>query len=182
VSSFLKAVPFGISVALVSVLIASPSQAFMGECYIALDTKSFEDQADKPKITVQDGVYHQPMTIDFQGKTLRTIRPGDTVEAHGEQHVLMEVEQRANYSRYTFASEDDVARYHAALSGESVEQHVGVQDLGVQEDGVEKVGVQDVGVQDVGVQDDGVEKVGVQDDGVQHGDGVEHGGGGGDHK
>ena len=144
------------ALAAASVFIAGSSQAFMGECYISLDTKSFEEQADKPKITVQDGVYHKPMEIDFQGKTLRTIKPGDTVESHGQKHVLLEVEQRANYSRYTFASQDDVQRYHTALSGEGVEQHVGVQDPGVQ--------------------DDGVAKVGVQDDGVQHGDG------GGEHK
>jgi hypothetical protein len=101
---------------MIALLAATPARAFIGECNVAMDNKTFEDNADKHEVTLRDTVQHQPITFDMGDKTLRELKPGDVVQAHGEPHVLMEITQRANWSRYSFASQSDVDRYQASLS------------------------------------------------------------------
>ncbi|MGE0165990.1 MAG: hypothetical protein AB7S71_22935 [Dongiaceae bacterium] len=57
----------------------------------SIDHDTFAKSADKSEISVQDAVHHQPVTVDFQGKTLRSVKPGDVVEVNGEKHELAEV-------------------------------------------------------------------------------------------
>ena len=79
---------------------AVPALAF--ETMIALDGKTRSEVADKAEFSSKDAATHEPVTVNLRGKTLDTIKPGDTVDLNGKPHTLTSISQELQ-------SDDDIA-------------------------------------------------------------------------
>ena len=93
--------------------------AAFGECAFALDTATLSNLSDKHVIKVKDSVFHKSVTIDLGDATLATLRPGDLVTAHGEAHIVLEINQRTLWKQFILINQDDISRFTDLLSGNS---------------------------------------------------------------
>ena len=75
-----------------------------GECMFTFSTEKQNELADQHQVTAQDTVHGETRTLDFQNKTLSTVKPGDIVMAHGEPHVLTQKTQRMDSTHYVFTN------------------------------------------------------------------------------
>jgi hypothetical protein len=107
-----------IGILALAVTLGGKAYAFMGaECFYALDNDTISKFSAKHIIRVKDGVFHRPATIDFGDGTLGTVRPGDIVMAHGEEHIVLEINKRTGWTQYVFIGRSDLGHFTDLLSG-----------------------------------------------------------------
>src|SRR5262245_28710203 len=110
---------FWIGVLVFTFTLGDRAQAFMGECYFALDADTLSKLSTKHVIKVKDGVFHQSFTVDLGNATLATLRPGDKVTVHGETHFVLEINKRTLWTQFIFINQEDIGRFTDYLAGNS---------------------------------------------------------------
>ncbi|MBI3799188.1 MAG: hypothetical protein HY268_19775 [Deltaproteobacteria bacterium] len=107
-----------IGILALTVTLGGNAHALMGfECFFALDTETIGKLSTKHVIRVKDGVFHRSATIDFGDGTLGTERPGDIVMAHGEEHIVLEINKQPGWTQYVFIGRSDLSHFNDLLSG-----------------------------------------------------------------
>jgi hypothetical protein len=107
-----------IAILALTLTLGGRAYAFMGgECFYALDNETISKLGNSHSIKVKDGVYHKSATIDFGDATLATVQPGAKVMAHGEEHILLEINKRTGWTQFVFINQNDINRFVEFLSG-----------------------------------------------------------------
>jgi hypothetical protein len=83
----------GCSLSLLLLVSFGAMPASAADPMIALDGKTRSAIADKSEFASKDAATHESLEVDLHGKTLDTIRPGDTVDLNGEQYTLTSIAQ-----------------------------------------------------------------------------------------
>jgi hypothetical protein len=106
-----KKVSVWLGIVALTITLGSRAHAAIYECAFALDRDTISKLSDKHVIKVKDAVYHKTFTLDLGSATLTTLRPGDVVMAHGEAHIVLEINQRTQWVQFILVDREDIDRF-----------------------------------------------------------------------